>query len=79
MQIIRNGIAYTLTAEEMQQARKEMITDFMKATFQNTFDVKDESILTTLAEESYELYCKGDGKTEYECMESIYDKHFCAD
>ena len=78
MQIIRNGITYTLTAEEMQQARKEMITEFMKSTFQNDFDVTDDSTLTALTEESYELYCKGDGKTEYECMESIYDKHFSA-
>lgn len=37
--------------------------------------VKDEATALDLATEAYDLYSQGDGQTEYECIEEVYDEY----
>ena len=52
----------------------KFVTNFMKNEFIETFGI-DANKAEELAEDAYDLYCKGDGKTEYECIEEIYDAY----
>lgn len=63
-----------LTAEELSAAHEEYVTNFMKSEFENTFGYSDE-ISEELAKSAYEEYAKGEGLTEYECIEKIADEY----
>lgn len=40
---------------------------------ENEFGVEDTEAARGIAEDAYALYCKGDGLTEYECLEQAYN------
>lgn len=63
-----------LTSEELAEANAEFVTAFMKDTLINDFNLDDETA-DQLADEAYQLYCEGDGKTEYECIETVYENY----
>ena len=73
---VKNGkiTKYKLTKEELYEAHKEFVTNFMEQTLRNDFslDLKTAKELAVLA---YEKYCEGDGKTEYECIQAVYDDY----
>lgn len=72
MTITRNGVKITLTNEELSQAHKEFVTNFMMNELMNNFNITDKETAKDIANNAYEIYCKGDGKTEYECIECAY-------
>ena len=72
MTIIRNGVKIALTDDELSQAHKEFVTNFMTNELINNFDITDEETARNIADNAYDIYCKGGGKTEYECIECAY-------
>lgn len=72
MTITRNGVKITLTDEELSQAYDEFVTNFMMNELMNDFHISDEKTARSIADHAYNIYCKGDGKTEYECIECAY-------
>ena len=64
-----------LSPEEISEAHTEHVTNFMENKFINDFDIQDKSMAHELAVSAYQLYCEGDGYTEYECIEKIYDEY----
>lgn len=73
MTIYRDGKAIELTGEEIAQVVKESHLDFYRDELRDSFYVP-ESKYDDIAERAYELYCEGDGKTEYECLEEAVDE-----
>lgn len=74
MFIVRDGKKYELTAQELSDANKEFVTNWMKSTLENDFDVpEDES--QGYAEWAYDRYSMGKGETEYRCVELAYDEY----
>lgn len=74
MYIERNGMQIELTTEEIFDAHKEFVTNWMKNTLENDFDVpEDES--EGYAQWAYNRYCEGNGETEYRCVELAYDEY----
>lgn len=62
--------------ENNYKAHAEFVTDFMYNELKSSFgmyDASDEEI-RNVAEDAYNLYCEGNGQTEYECIEEAYDK-----
>lgn len=63
-----------LTNEELSMAHKEFVTDFMYNTLINDFEFQNNTeTAEKLAEKAYQEYCKGEGLTEYECIEKIFE------
>lgn len=62
-----------LSDTELYQAKVEYTTNWMKSVLTNDFGIDDESLADELAVTAYDLYCEGDGYTEYECVEKVYD------
>lgn len=64
---------FTLTDEELSKAHTEYVINFMVNTLQNDFDLekKDAEKVAVIA---YDLYCEGNGDTEYECIQKAYDE-----
>ena len=60
--------------EQDAKAHARFVTDFMKDTLMNDFDY-DEETASDLAQEAYDLYCCGDGQTEYECIEQTVQEY----
>ena len=78
MKIKRDGKWYTLTADELADANTEFVTNWMRDTLIEDFDVpEDES--WDYAELAYQRYTYGDGETEYECIEKIYEEEYLND
>lgn len=75
MEIIRDGKTYKLTEEELSLAHSEFVINWMRKTLEEDFGVFPE-FSERLAESAYEEYCKGDGKTEYECLEFIVEHEY---
>lgn len=71
MKITRDGKEIELTAEELEDAHAEFVTDFMRMTLETDFGVSLEDS-QELAEQAYDRYCEGNGETEYECIEAVY-------
>ena len=71
MKIIREGKEIELTSEELASAHAEFVTNFMRKTLEEDFDVAPEDS-QQLAEQAYDRYCEGNGETEYECIEAVY-------
>lgn len=72
MEIVRNGITYKLTDEELFQAHTEHVKNFMYGELYNEFGFSAEEAKQG-AEIAYDQYVKGDGLTEYECIEFAVD------
>lgn len=73
MNIIREGKEIELTSEELAAAHAEFVTNFMRKTLEEDFDVATE-YSQKLAEQAYDRYCEGNGETEYECIEAVYSE-----
>lgn len=72
MEIVRNGITYKLTDEELFQAHTGHVKNFMYGELYNEFGFSAEEAKQG-AEIAYDQYAKGDGLTEYECIEFAAD------
>ena len=59
-----------LTDEELLDAHEVYVTNFMQNELENKFGYSTE-IAEELAVSAYMEYTKGDGLTEYECIEKI--------
>ena len=58
------------------EMHEDFVTEWMKNTLMEDFDIKDEYVAGELADWAYERYCEGNGETEYECIEWAYDNHY---
>lgn len=67
-------IQFELTPDELYNAHTEHVITFMKNVLVNDFNCS-EDVANNLADLSYDEYCKGDGLTEYECIEKIYSEY----
>lgn len=72
MKIVRNGQEFKLTEQELQEAHREFVVNFMKSELLENFDV-NETESKDIAEAAYDRYCEGNGETEYECIEWAYE------
>lgn len=72
MEIVRNGIQYELTDEELFQAHTEYVKNFMRGELYNEFGFSIEEAKQGAAI-AYDKYSQGDGLTEYECIEFAAD------
>ena len=61
MKIIREGKEIELTSEELASAHAEFVTNFMRKTLEEDFDVAPEDS-QQLAEQAYDRYCEGNGE-----------------
>lgn len=73
MKIVREGKEIELTSEELAMAHAEFVTNFMRKTLEEDFDVAPEDSQQP-AEQAYDRYCEGNGETEYECIEAVYSE-----
>lgn len=73
MKIKRDGKWYTLTADELADAAEEFVTNWMENELRDQYDLLDHEA-EDIAKEAYALYCKGNGKTQYECIEKAYQE-----
>ena len=63
-----------LTSQELSEANTEFVTNWMRETLENDFDVpEDES--EGYAEWAYDRYCEGNGETEYRCVELACEEY----
>ncbi len=80
-----NQYFQVVTKEELEKIRendsdaaanKRFVTAFMKNELMHNGEFSDsflpEDVATLIAETAYDLYCQGDGQTEYECIQSAY-------
>lgn len=65
---------FELTDKELGKAHDEFVTNWMASELFNAF-----GLTVTEAEEcaelAYDLYCEGNGKTEYECIEDAFEEY----
>lgn len=73
MKIKRDGKEYILTADELAKAAEEFVTNWMEDELRDQYDLLDHEA-EDIAKEAYTLYCKGNGKTQYECIEKAYQE-----
>lgn len=73
MKIIREGKEFTLTAEEILAAHKEFVTNWMTDTLMEDFDMEEETA-KEVAVLAFARYCEGNGETEYEAVEWVYQQ-----
>lgn len=72
MKIVRNGQEFVLTEQELKEAHKEFVVNFIKNELLENFDVSEKES-RNIAEAAYDRYCEGNGETEYECIEWAYE------
>lgn len=72
MKIVRNGQEFKLTEQELQEAHREFVVNFMESELLENFDM-NETESRNIAEAAYDRYCEGNGETEYECIEWAYE------
>ena len=58
------------------QMHDDFVMEWMENTLMEDFDIKDKYVARELAERAYERYCGGNGETEYECIEWVYDNYY---
>lgn len=79
MKIIRivNGksLKFELTSEELSTANKEFVTNWMKETLITDFNCSQIEA-EDIAIKAYQIYCRGEGDTEYESVEKAYNSIF---
>ena len=73
MKIERAGKEYEFTYEELAEAHEELLVAFMSSELMSSFGCNAVEA-QQLGKKAYELYSKGNGMTEYECIESAYDQ-----
>ena len=73
MKIKRDGKEYILTADELAKAAKEFVTNWMEDELRDQYNLLDHEA-EDIAKEAYALYCEGNGKTQYECIEKAYQE-----
>ena len=71
--INKQEVTIELTNDELSEAHKEFIMNFMRNEFETIFG-RNSKDAKELAEIAYEKYEAGDGLTEYECIEYALDK-----
>lgn len=78
-----NQYLQVVTKEELEEIREEMsdsaaharfVTAFMRDELIGQFDVPEEDA-QNVAEEAYDIYCEGNGQTEYECIEEAFAEY----
>lgn len=78
-----NQYLQVVTKEELEEIREEMsdsaaharfVTAFMRDELIDQFDVPEEDA-QDVAEEAYDIYCEGNGQTEYECIEEAFAEY----
>lgn len=74
MFIERDGKKYELTEKELSDANTEFVTNWMRKTLEEDFDVPEE-FSQDYAEWAYDRYSEGNGETEYECVEKAFDEY----
>lgn len=74
MYIERDGKKYELTAQELSDANTEFVTNWMRETLENDFDVPEDGS-QEYAEWAYDRYCEGNGETEYQCVKLAYEEY----
>lgn len=72
MKIVRNGQEFKLTEQELYEAHREFVVNFMENELLENFNV-NETESKNIAEAAYDRYCEGNGETEYECIEWAYE------
>lgn len=62
---------------DISKAHREKVVNFMESTLREDFELEDtdDFCVRDLAEEAYDKYCEGNGFTEYECVEAVYDEY----
>lgn len=65
---------FELTKQELFEANKEFIINYMKDTLEYDFRV-NKNVSLELAEQAYEIYSDGNGYTEYESIEQAYEEY----
>lgn len=73
MTIYRDGKAIELTAEEILQAAKELQISFYLDELRGYYGIPESSCMS-IAERAYNIYCEGDDRTEYECLEAAIEE-----
>ncbi len=68
-------VKITLTEEELSQAHSEFVKNFMQNELESQFRLNKRDAIA-VAESAYELYCQGDGHTEYDCIRIEYDEFY---
>ncbi len=58
--------------ESDSAAHARFVTKFMEDELLNSFDVPKEDA-HDVAVDAYDIYCEGNGQTEYECIEEAYN------
>lgn len=63
-----------LTQKELFKANSEFVKNWMKDVLMNDY-VYTRKLAENLAVSAYDEYCKGNGLTQYECIEKIVDEY----
>lgn len=61
---------------DLQKANQEFVTKFMYEELRSNYDFEEdvsEDEIHSIAELAFDIYCDGEGQTEYECIEEAYD------
>lgn len=58
--------------DERYHRHVEFVTEWMKNVLMDGFLLKDETAVNDIAQNAFEIYCTGDGYTEYEALEEAY-------
>jgi hypothetical protein len=75
MKITRGSHEITLTAEEIFEAHKEFVVNWMKDTVQEIDDNITDEKAADVADRAYDIYSYGEGLTEYEAVEHAVDEY----
>ncbi len=63
-----------LTQKELAQANAEFVRNFMQNVAEQDFGYEPQ-IAKEIAIYAYDLYCEGNGETEYECVEKAVENY----
>lgn len=77
MKIIRDGQEFQLTYNELCEAHKEFVINWMADAVSEELENSNLSneMVRELAEDAYFLYSKGDGLTEYEAVQFTVEEY----
>lgn len=65
----------TLTQEELSQAHAEYVKNFIKSELISQYHLSQVAA-EEVAQSAYEAYCRGDGYTEYDCLNLEYNSFY---
>ena len=63
-----------LPDEIIYAAHRKFVIDFMSNELVSSFGLSQKAA-KEYGEIAYDIYCEGDGKTEYECIEEAYERY----